>query len=72
VHDNRYSFPNEDRVNITPLDDTYEGFPDHSGLNSFDIEDRKLLQLRTRTLQFQSQLFIKALTVNGGAGRMLY
>jgi|LSQX01.1.fsa_nt_gb hypothetical protein len=43
VHDNRYSFPNEDRVNITPLGDTYEEFPDHPGLNSFDIEDRKFV-----------------------------
>ncbi|MFA7543281.1 MAG: hypothetical protein WCY84_02800 [Candidatus Cloacimonadaceae bacterium] len=43
LHDNRYSFPTEDRVEITPQGDTYKEFPDHPGLKDFDISDRKFI-----------------------------
>ncbi len=43
VHDNRYSFPEIDMVNITIDRDSYLEFPDHPGLANFDISDRKFI-----------------------------
>ncbi|TBU69198.1 hypothetical protein EG355_15615 [Serratia marcescens] len=43
LHDNRWSFPNQDRVNITKVNDTYTEFPQHPGLTNFDISDRKFV-----------------------------
>jgi len=43
VHDNRWSFPEEDRVPITRSGDTYEEFPEHAGLEHFDLSDRKFV-----------------------------
>jgi hypothetical protein len=40
VHDNRWSFPAEDRVKITKIEVSYEEFPDHEGLSNFDNSDR--------------------------------
>ena len=42
VHDNRWSSRVE-RVPITPSGDSYEEFPDHPGLRSFDRSDRKFV-----------------------------
>lgn len=43
LHDNRYSFPSEDRVPITVDGDTYVEFPDHPDLVNFDVSDRKFI-----------------------------
>jgi len=43
VHDNRWGFPNVDRVTITKDGDSYVEFPDHDGLADFDISDRKFI-----------------------------
>lgn len=43
LHDNRYSFPDEDRVVITPQGETYKEFPKHPGLKGFDISDKKFI-----------------------------
>lgn len=43
LHDNRWSFPEVDRVAITKVGDTYEQFPDHQGLADFDLSDRKFI-----------------------------
>lgn len=43
LHYNRYSFPESDRVMITPNGDSYDEFPNHSGLTNFDVSDRKFI-----------------------------
>ncbi len=43
VHDNRWSFPDVDRVSITKDGDSYVEFPDHDGLTDFDVSDRKFI-----------------------------
>ncbi len=43
VHDNRWKFPDEDRVTITANGDNYDEFPRHDGLSNFDISDRKFV-----------------------------
>ena len=43
VHDNRWKFPDVDRVTITRNGDSYEEFPDHDGLIQFDNSDRKFI-----------------------------
>ncbi len=43
VHDNQYSFPDGDRVEITKNGESYDQFPDHSGLKRFDNSDRKFI-----------------------------
>ena len=43
VHDNRWNFPDEDRVAITKIGDSYTEFPFHEGLFDFDISDRKFV-----------------------------
>ena len=43
VHDNRWKFPQEDRVTITSKSDSYSEFPIHDGLSDFDISDRKFV-----------------------------
>ena len=43
VHDNRWNFPDADRVKITKNRESYEEFPDHAGLAQFDNSDRKFI-----------------------------
>lgn len=43
VHDNRWTFPDSDRVSITKSGDSYEQFPQHEGLAGFDRSDRKFV-----------------------------
>jgi hypothetical protein len=43
LHDNRYRFPEEDRVPITIDGDSYVEFPEHPGLANFDVSDRKFI-----------------------------
>jgi len=43
VHDNRWKFPDADRVTITKNSESYEEFPDHDGLAQFDNSDRKFV-----------------------------
>jgi hypothetical protein len=43
VHDHRWGFPDEDRVLITKVDNSYEEFPLHEGLANFDVSDRKFI-----------------------------
>lgn len=43
VHDNRWNFPENDRVKITKGDDSYHEFPHHRELNTFDYSDRKFV-----------------------------
>jgi hypothetical protein len=43
VHDNRWKFPDTDRVVITKNGESYDQFPDHDGLNTFDNSDRKFV-----------------------------
>lgn len=43
VHDNRWKFPDSDRVVITKDGTSYKEFPDHAGLVDFDPSDRKFV-----------------------------
>lgn len=43
VHDNRWGLPEVDRVTITKNGDSYDQFPSHKGLESFDRSDRKFV-----------------------------
>lgn len=43
VHDNRWGFPEEDRVTIMKNGESYDEFPDHDGLIKFDKSDRKFV-----------------------------
>jgi hypothetical protein len=43
VHDNRWNFPDVDRVTITKNGGSYNEFPDHDGLAQFDNSDRKFI-----------------------------
>ncbi len=43
VHDNRWSLPDSQRVNITKNGESYDEFPDHDDLNDFDRSDRKFV-----------------------------
>jgi hypothetical protein len=43
VHDNRWKFPDADRVPITKNGDSYDEFPDHKDLSNFDFSDRKFV-----------------------------
>ncbi len=43
VHDNRWSFPDANRVEITKNGDSYDQFPTHHGLKNFDNSDRKFV-----------------------------
>lgn len=43
VHDNRWSLPDFDRVTITKNGESYDEFPIHGGLASFDKSDRKFV-----------------------------
>lgn len=43
VHDNRWSFPEADRVTITKNGESYNEFPSHEGLVKFDNSDRKFV-----------------------------
>jgi hypothetical protein len=43
VHDHRWSFPDTDRVEITKNNDSYDEFPNHPDLSSFDPSDRKFI-----------------------------
>ena len=43
VHDNRWCFPDADRVWISKSGDFYDQFPDHEGLKNFDNSDRKFV-----------------------------
>jgi len=43
VHDNRWGFPEVDRVTITKIGDSYDEFPVHNDLIDFDISDRKFI-----------------------------
>lgn len=43
VHDNRWKFPEADRVKITKSGDSYDEFPEHADLTQFDNSDRKFI-----------------------------
>ncbi|MDR3568596.1 MAG: hypothetical protein P4L43_11270 [Syntrophobacteraceae bacterium] len=43
VHDNRWNFPDQDRVTITKNGESYNEFPEHGGLSRFDDSDRKFI-----------------------------
>ena len=43
IHDHQWGFPETDRVIISKKGDSYLEFPDHSGLEKFDISDRKFV-----------------------------
>ncbi len=43
VHDNRWSLPEVDRIQITPQGDSYVEFPEHEDLVDFDLSDRKFV-----------------------------
>ena len=43
VHDNRWSLPDSQRVNITKNSDSYNEFPEHKELVNFDLSDRKFV-----------------------------
>jgi len=43
VHDNRFSFPEEDRVAITCDEESYLEFPKHPDLANFDPSDKKFI-----------------------------
>ncbi len=43
VHDNRWTFPDVDRVPITKNGYSYDEFPNHADLNDFDISDHKFV-----------------------------
>lgn len=43
VHDNRWKFPDEDRVPINKNNDSYDEFPHHVMLDDFDRSDKKFV-----------------------------
>jgi hypothetical protein len=43
VHDHRWQFSPENRVDITKNDDTYDEFPIHKEIANFDPSDRKFV-----------------------------
>ena len=43
VHDNRWGFPDADRVTITKNGESYDEFPVHGDLINFDDDDRKFI-----------------------------
>ncbi len=43
VHDNRWKFPDSDRVKISKKNNSYHEFPNHEGLTHFDNADRKFV-----------------------------
>jgi hypothetical protein len=43
VHDNRWKFPEEDRVPITSNNGSYDEFPHHVRLDDFDRSDKKFI-----------------------------
>ena len=43
VHDNRWKFPDDDRVTITKNNDSYDEFPHHVKLDDFDRSDKKFV-----------------------------
>ena len=43
VHDHQYHVAEIDRVNISKEGESYAEFPDHDGLDNFDISDRKFV-----------------------------
>ncbi|MDR2897618.1 MAG: hypothetical protein LBU99_02300 [Spirochaetaceae bacterium] len=43
LHQNRWSFPDSQRVKITKAGDSYTEFSDHPDLADFDISDRKFV-----------------------------
>lgn len=43
VHDNRWSLPDSQRVEINKNDESYDEFPTNKGLNDFDNSDRKFV-----------------------------
>ena len=51
VHDNRWKFPESDRIEITKNGDSYDQFPDHDGLIFFDRSDRKFVAVENAHLQ---------------------
>ena len=50
VHDNRWKFPDEDRVSITKQGVTYQEFPEHMDLKQFDYSDRKFIAIANKHL----------------------
>ena len=48
VHDNRWKFPDEDRVPITKQEHSYKEFPVHTGLKQFDHSDRKFIAVANK------------------------
>jgi hypothetical protein len=43
VHDNRWKFPDTDRITITWNGESYDEFPNHNELINFDTSDRKFV-----------------------------
>ncbi|NLF24627.1 MAG: hypothetical protein GX589_03100 [Deltaproteobacteria bacterium] len=43
VHDNRWKLPDDHRVTINRIGDSYKEFPTHGNLNNFDRSDRKFV-----------------------------
>ena len=43
VHDNRWTASQVELVEITKVNNSYEEFPNHAGLEDFDISDRKFI-----------------------------
>jgi hypothetical protein len=43
VHDNRWGFPDEDRVVLTKNNNSYYEFPEHVGLLNIDPSDKKFI-----------------------------
>lgn len=43
VHDHRWGLPDSDRITITRNGDSYDQFPDHEGLDNFDLSDQKFV-----------------------------
>jgi len=43
IHDNQWNSKKVDRVIITKCGDSYDQFPDHDGLKTFDNSDRKFV-----------------------------
>ena len=43
VHDNRWSLPDTQRVEITKNSESYEEFPQHDNLSNFDKSDQKFV-----------------------------
>jgi hypothetical protein len=70
VHDNRWKFPDTDRVTITWNGESYDEFPNHNELINFDTSDRKFVAVANA--HPEKPPILPRQIANGGVGKMLW